>query len=164
MANSVYVSTGGDLSEPVWIDRIEPFVQTVLRKFGIDGEEVSVMFCDDAFIQTLNKEYRKIDSPTDVLSFENGETYEDEDGTVWKCAGDIAVSLETLAKNAVYFATDENSELKRLLVHGLLHLNGYDHGEEHIETGTPPVCEMLVKQEKALAELGGEILISQGSI
>ncbi|HAH60587.1 MAG TPA: rRNA maturation RNase YbeY [Treponema sp.] len=159
MANTVLVSVGENVSGPAWIGNVEPFVQSVMKKFGIDGEEISVLFCDDAFIRTLNREYRNIDSPTDVLSFENGETYEDGEGTTWKCAGDIAVSLETLPKNAAYFMTDENSELKRLLVHGLLHLNGYDHGEEHIEAGRAPVCDMLVKQEEALAELSGEIII-----
>lgn len=159
MANTVLVSVGENVNSPAWIENVEPFVQSVMKKFGIDGEEISVLFCDDAFIRTLNMAYRNVDSPTDVLSFENGETYKDEEGTEWKCAGDIAVSLETLPKNAAYFMTDENSELKRLLVHGLLHLNGYDHGEEHIEAGRAPVCEMLVKQEKALAELSGEIII-----
>ena len=66
--------------------------------------------------------------------------------------GDIVISLETLPKNAAYFEIDENSELKRLLLHGLLHLNGMDHYEEHIEKGVAPVCEMLVLQEKILSE------------
>jgi probable rRNA maturation factor len=160
MANTVFVSASENISAPAWVANVEPFMQAAMRKFAIDGEEVSVLFCDDAFIRTLNQTYRNIDSPTDVLSFENGETYEDENGISWTCAGDIAISLETLPRNAVYFMTDENSELKRLLVHGLLHLNGYDHGEEHIESGRAPVCDMLVKQEKALAELSGEIVIS----
>jgi probable rRNA maturation factor len=159
MANTVFVSAGENMSEPAWIMNVEPFMQTAMKMLGIDGEEISVLFCNDVFIRTLNRTYRGIDNSTDVLSFENGETYEDGEGTVWKCAGDIAISLETLPKNAVYFTTDENSELKRLLVHGLLHLNGYDHGEEHIETGRKPVCDMLVKQEATLAELSGELII-----
>jgi probable rRNA maturation factor len=159
MANAVFISAGETTDAPSWIENVEPFMQTVMKYFGIDGEEISVLFCNDEFIRTLNKEYRSVDSPTDVLSFENGGSYEDESGTVWKCAGDIAVSLETLPKNAAYFGTDQNSELKRLLVHGLLHLNGYDHGEEHIEAGIAPVCAMLVKQEAALTQLSGEIII-----
>lgn len=159
MANTVLVSVIENMSQPVWLEAVEPFVQTAMKKFGFDGEEISVLFCNDDFIHTLNKEYRDIDSPTDVLSFENGETYEDENGVTWKCAGDIAISLETLPRNAEAFQTDQNSELKRLLVHGLLHLNGYDHGEEHIEAGKAPVCEMLVKQEKTLADLSGDIII-----
>ena len=77
----------------------------------------------------------------------------------WKCAGDIAISLDTLSKNAAAFETDEDSELKRLIVHGLLHLNGYDHGKEHIEEGKAPQCDMLVIQEQVLAKLCGEKII-----
>ena len=74
-------------------------------------------------------------------------------------AGDIAVSVDTLKKNAEYFGIDENSELKRLLLHGLLHLNGYDHGEEHIEKGKSPECEMLRLQEEILLKYEGEKII-----
>ena len=109
-------------------------------------------------MQELNRTYRNIDSTTDVLSFENDEEYEDEEGK-WKCVGDIAISLDTLPVNSEYFAENQNSELKRLLVHGLLHLNGYDHGEEHIEKGVSPECEMLVLQEKILESLKDEKII-----
>ena len=54
---------------------------------------------------------------------------------------------------------NNNDELKRLLVHGILHLNGMDHGEEHIEKGVTPVCEMLQKQEKILELLKEEKII-----
>ena len=150
MANRVFVSCVEGTEEPSWLSSIEPFVQKVMQLASFDGEEVSISFCGDSFIQTLNKNYRDIDSPTDVLSFESGDSYEDEEGE-WFCAGDIIISLETLPKNA---------ELKRLLVHGLLHLNGMDHGEEHIEKGKEPECEMLVLQEKLLKELTDEIIIA----
>lgn len=160
MANRVFVSVQEKMDEPVWLCKVEPFVQKALKRIGYDGEELSLLFCDDAFIQELNKNYRQIDNATDVLSFENGDEYEDEEGT-WFCAGDIIISVETLPKNAAYFEVDENSELKRLLVHGLLHLNGMDHGDEHIEKGVAPEGEMLVLQEQILEELKDEILISK---
>ena len=152
MANRIFVSVEEGLPEPAWLGKIEPYMQKVLEKAGYDQEEISIMFCGDSFIQELNKNYRKIDSPTDVLSFENGEEYKDEEGD-WFSAGDIVISLETLPKNAEYFEVDENTELKRLLIHGLLHLNGMDHGEEHIEKGIAPAGEMLVLQEKILSGL-----------
>lgn len=158
MANRVYVSVQENVLEPKWILKIEPFVQKVLQKLNFDGEEISIMFCNDEFIKELNKNYRKIDSATDVLSFENGSEYKDEEGT-WKEEGDIVISLETLPKNAEYFEVSENIELKRLLIHGVLHLNGMDHGEEHIEKGVLPKGEMLKLQEKVLSELSDEILI-----
>ena len=160
MANRVFVSVQEKMDEPVWLCKVEPFVQKALKRIGYDGEELSLLFCDDAFIQELNKNYRQIDSATDVLSFENGDEYEDEEGT-WFCAGDIIISVETLPKNAAYFEVDENSELKRLLVHGLLHLNGMDHRDEHIEKGVAPAGELLVLQEQILEELKDEILISK---
>lgn len=156
--NRVLVSMYEGVEAPVWFDQIEPFMQMIMKKLHYKREEVSVMFCDDTYIQELNKQYRQIDSATDVLSFENNDVYKDEEGK-WKCVGDIVISLDMLPVNASYFETDENSELKRLLVHGLLHLNGYDHGEEHIEKGVKPECKMLVKQEKFLEKIKDEIIV-----
>lgn len=158
MANRVLVSAQDGISVPRWLANVEPFVHTVLEKLSFDGEEISVLFCKDDFMRTLNKTYRGIDSATDVLSFEDGGEYEDEDGS-WLCAGDIAVSLDMLPKNAEYFETDENTELKRLLIHGILHLNGMEHEPEHIEKGAAPKCGMLCLQEKTVAELSTEIII-----
>lgn len=158
MANRILISLGEDVTEPVWFNKVEPFIQTVLQKLNYDNEEISVLFCSDEFIKELNSQYRNIDSATDVLSFENGEEYEDEEG-LWKNVGDIAISLETLPKNAEYFKVDTNTELKRLIIHGILHLNGMDHGEEHIEKGVVPTDEMLILQENLLSDLIEEKII-----
>ena len=158
MANRILISLGEDVIEPVWFNKVEPFIQTVLQKLNYDNEEISVLFCSDEFIKELNSQYRNIDSATDVLSFENGEEYEDEEG-LWKNVGDVAISLETLPKNAEYFEVDTNTELKRLIIHGILHLNGMDHGEEHIEKGVVPTDEMLILQENLLADLSDEKII-----
>ncbi|MDY2844108.1 MAG: rRNA maturation RNase YbeY [Treponema sp.] len=151
MANRILISVQEDISVPEWFseEKIKNYVEKVLEELKFDGEEISILFCDDAEIQNLNKSYRNIDSPTDILSFENGSEYEDDEGK-WLEAGDIAISFETLPKNAEYFKVSENEELKRLLIHGCLHLNGYDHGEEHIESGVEPKDEMLCIQENAL--------------
>jgi len=156
--NRVYVAMQDGVDEPDWFNNVEPFVQKVLGELKFDGEEISMLMCDDTYMQELNKTYRNIDSTTDVLSFENDEEYEDEEGK-WKCVGDIVISLDTLPINADYFEESRNDELKRLIVHGLLHLNGMDHGEEHIEKGVAPQCEMLVLQEKVLEKLKDEKII-----
>ena len=158
MANRIFVSVQEGILEPEWLDKAEAFVGLAANTLGYDQEEISILFCNDEYIKELNSSYRNIDAPTDVLSFENDEEYEDEEGK-WKCVGDIAISLDTLPVNAEYFNEDTNAELKRLLVHGLLHLNGMDHGEEHIEKGLAPVCEMLVLQENILEKLKDEIII-----
>ena len=162
MANRILISKedGFDIEKSdEFFSKIEDYVHKVMEKLSIDGEEVSILFCRDPFIQELNKNFRDIDSPTDVLSFENGDEYEDEEGK-WLASGDIVISLETLPKNAEYFEVSQNTELKRLLIHGLLHLNGYDHGEEHIEKGKEPECEMLSLQEKVLKEFADTVLIN----
>ena len=148
--NRVLVSMQDGLSEPAWFGKIEEYEQEVLKRLGFDGQELSILFCNDEFIQELNKNYREIDAPTDILSFENGEEYTDEDGSKWFSEGDIIISLDTLPKNAEYFKVTQNEELKRLLIHGTLHLNGMDHGEEHVGEGLEIKSPMLKKQEEVL--------------
>ena len=142
MADRVVVTVPENTALPSWFENVAPFTQKALDVLGFSGEEISILLCDDAYMSFLNKTYRGI-----------------EEGVTWKCAGDIAISLDTLSKNAAAFETDEDSELKRLIVHGLLHLNGYDHGKEHIEAGKAPECDMLVIQEQVLAKLCGEKII-----
>jgi len=157
MANRILIGMQDGLEEPSWLSLVEPFIQKIMERLGYDGEEISIMFCDDNQIRELNKTFRNIDSATDVLSFENDGEYSDDEG-VWKTVGDIAISLDTLPVNAEYFKTDVNTELKRLLIHGIMHLNGMDHGEEHIEAGKAPECVMLVLQEKVLSEYNDAII------
>ena len=158
MSNRIFAAVGEGVQEPHWIEAAVQFMEKAAELLGYDGEEISLLLCNDDYIKELNKTYRNIDAPTDVLSFENDEEYTDEEGS-WKCVGDIVISLQTLPVNAEYFEEDQNSELKRLLVHGLLHLNGMDHGEEHIEKGKAPEGEMLVLQEQTLQKLKDEIII-----
>lgn len=161
MANQIFVSMEEGLEEPAWFSSIEPFALEVLQALEYDGEEISMMFCSDPLIQQLNRDYRQIDSATDVLSFENGTEYTDEEGKIWLQAGDIAISVDTLPKNAEYFEVSQNEELKRLVIHGILHLNGYDHGEEHVEKGVEPVCEMLVLQKKLMNRFENTVLVKE---
>ncbi|MCQ2247629.1 MAG: rRNA maturation RNase YbeY [Treponema sp.] len=161
MANQIFVSMEEGLEEPAWFSSIEPFALEVLQALEYDGEEISMMFCSDPLIQQLNRDYRQIDSATDVLSFENGTEYTDEEGKTWLQAGDIAISVDTLPKNAEYFEVSQNEELKRLVIHGILHLNGYDHGEEHVEKGVEPVCEMLVLQKKLMTRFENTVLVKE---
>jgi probable rRNA maturation factor len=134
------VEVDSNIAEPpLSLKNVTPFIEAVLTHLGIDGWELSVLFCADPFIATLNKQYRDIDAPTDVLSFQYSET-----------VGDIAISLDTLASNAREFNVPVDEELKRLLVHGVLHLAGYDH--THTLDGSPQQ-EMLILQEQVLTEL-----------
>ena len=133
---------------------VKDFMLKVLDVLGKDKWEISLLFTGDAFIQKLNKEYRGKDEPTDVLSFaqlDNKEAFPSKGGRFY--AGDIVISMETLAKNASYFGTSMNEELKRLLVHGILHLSGLDHENNN------PDQPMLVKQENILKQFTGVVLL-----
>ncbi len=93
---------------------------------GAVDVEVSVLFCDDDRIRSLNKAYRNKDSATDVLSFEQPEA--PIPGP--RLLGDIVISLETVVgRNGTDRAAMRN-DVRLLFCHGMLHLLGYDHGTE----------------------------------
>ena len=158
------------------LESVEIFIQDVLNHLNFENWEMNVVFCDDKFMQEMNLQYRNIDAPTDVLSFEQGDYYIDDDENEIFSAGDILISDETLSKNAKEFNIAKNDELKRLLVHGILHLSGEDHGEFHIgingdildgnsnvvevsESLKNEEIEMLVLQEKILKELSDKKIL-----
>ena len=150
MSNRIVIDCEDGMNRPDWLEKVSPFVTKVLERLDIDNWELSILFCRDPFIQTLNKQYRDIDSPTDVLSFEQGDEYIDDEDITWYNAGDIVISLDTLLKNAEQFGVTEDDELKRLLVHGVLHLDSMDHEDNS------PEQEMLQFQEHLLAGFSGE--------
>ncbi|MDR1238546.1 MAG: rRNA maturation RNase YbeY [Treponema sp.] len=152
--NRVELSAGG-LPLPGWAEAAGDYSLRVLDKLGKDNWDLSVFFCDDRYMKTLNAQYRHRDEATDVLSFTLGETINGGGGESRFLPGDIVISLETLRENARYFETSPDEELRRLLIHGILHLNGMDH--ETNEAAEP----MLALQEKILAELTGAILSAQ---
>lgn len=94
--------------------------------------EVSLVLVDDDYIQELNRDYRGIDRPTDVLSFALNEGEEPDviDGPQESLLGDIIISLPTALRQAEEFNHSLERELAFLAVHGMLHLLGYDHEEE----------------------------------
>ena len=97
------------------------------RPFG-DGE-LSVMLTDDVAVRAMNKLYRKKDAPTDVLSFEQGEwewNAKEGEGAPTHL-GDVVISMDTAVRQAVEYGVTLQDEVSHLLVHGILHLLGYDH-------------------------------------
>ncbi len=110
-------------------------LQAALEREGARGAtEVSVSFVDDRTIQALNRDYRGLDEPTDVLSFSQLEGESDEPAvqgeTGGKTLGDIVISLETAARQAEEYGHSLGREIGFLAVHGLLHLLGFDHENE----------------------------------
>ncbi len=89
-----------------------------LKFLGLDKAELSVVLTDDAGIKELNRKFRRINKPTDVLSFPQNDP---------SVLGDVVISVERAAHQAAKFKVSMGDELDRLLVHGILHLLGYDH-------------------------------------
>ena len=115
------------------LERMEQVGILALSTAGaIDDYEVSGLICDDEFIQTINKQYRKVDRPTDVLSFVLLED-EDSDEPLYFSEsdkiilGDIVISAERAKEQSEDFGHSFTREMCYLLVHGILHLLGYDH-------------------------------------
>jgi probable rRNA maturation factor len=137
---------------PPWTGELNNYILKILGILGKENWDLSVLLCGNAYIRTLNTRYRNLDEATDVLSFSLGESFHDG-GEERFLPGDIVISLETLAENALYFNVSEDEELRRLLVHGILHLAGMDHDTNE---DTQP---MLRLQEKILTELAGERIL-----
>jgi probable rRNA maturation factor len=99
----------------------------LLDRTGLHECELSIVLCTDDFIRPLNRDWRGKDQATDVLSFSQREGEEaDEDDPV---LGDVVISVETAARQAGDLGHGLDLELRVLLIHGLLHLLGYDHEE-----------------------------------
>ena len=127
--------------------------QATLKAHGAEACEVSILLTDDTDIRQLNRDYRGIDAPTDVLAF---AMREGEDGNVNpNLLGDLVISLETAARQA---ATENalsqtcgtlETEAALLAVHGMLHLLGYDHQ-------TPKDATLMFEKQKAIFSLLGK--------
>ena len=107
-----------------------------------ENTEMSVTLMDNEHIHEINKKYRGVDKPTDVISFAIEEDDPDEvpiilpegeEFDIPKNLGDIMVSMDKVKEQAEYLGHSEDRELGFLVVHGFLHLNGYDHMKEEDE-------------------------------
>lgn len=122
-----------------------------LRHLGEDGAELSIALVDDREMQRLNREWRGKDRPTDVLSFPlregDGEPPPVEGAT--RPLGDVVLSLPTAERQARERGHPVERELAELLVHGVLHLLGWDH-----ERSPAEARRMFAKQREVLAAVG----------
>ena len=107
---------------------VEAIAARALEVLGLREAELSIVLCDDAFIHPLNRDYRGKDRPTDVLSFpqREGEKSDPDDPVL----GDIVLSVERARAQANERGHSLETEMRVLLVHGILHLLGYDHEED----------------------------------
>ena len=116
-----------------------------LRTLRLDGAELSLVLVSDPVMHELNRTWRGKDRPTDVLAFAQGEG---EDGAPEGLLGDVVISVDTARRQAAEHGHSLTAEGERLLVHGLLHLLGYDH-----ERSAPEARRMLRKERALLRAL-----------
>lgn len=108
------------------VPRLRQVAHWILRELGLFGNELNVMLLSDRAIGRLNARYLRRSGPTDVLAFSQreGELLSDRENRV---LGDLAVGVETAARHARERGVPLHAELDLLIVHGILHLLGYDH-------------------------------------
>ncbi|KPJ73409.1 hypothetical protein AMJ48_01485 [Parcubacteria bacterium DG_74_1] len=104
--------------------------QKILEKEEKEGKDLSIALVGQKKIRELNKNYRKKDKATDVLSFK------------YDSLGEIVICPEVVRKNAKKFNSTFKKELARVLIHGILHLLGYDHNKSITE------AKRVIKKEK----------------
>jgi probable rRNA maturation factor len=141
-------------------NRVEALIRAALDAEGVaDGASVSVVFTDDATVHELNRAYRGVDRPTDVLSFGLSEMAAPADGQPdipgfvlppdsGLELGEIVISQETAERQAAEHSRALDHELAHLVVHGTLHLLGHDHAEPDEE------AKMRVREDEALLASG----------
>ena len=126
-------------------------VELVGKLYGAENSELSITLTDDEHIHELNKNFRGVDKPTDVLSFAFRESEEPEILNLQvEILGDIIISLERAKIQAENFGHSYLREVIFLTVHGLLHLLGYDHIEDNDR------IEMEREQDFIMSKLGIE--------
>lgn len=144
------VNDWGDL-DPVWLERLNAILPLYAEQEGLPDELViGLTFCDDDAIRAINKEYRGIDHATDVLSFPLYERDDEIELLEGELApfGDIVLSVPHAQAQAAEYGHSVEREVCYLVVHGLMHLAGYDHIEPEDKV------EMRAEEEALLNAVG----------
>lgn len=125
--------------------RVRTLLTKAARITGARVDEISVLFCGDRRMRALNRSYRGMDRSTDVLAFPSGGPF-----AAGVFAGDVIVSIPYAKRQARRRGESASRELDRLLVHGFLHLLGYDH---ETDEGQMDALEGRVRDRLGIAEL-----------
>ncbi|MDA3864724.1 MAG: rRNA maturation RNase YbeY [Deltaproteobacteria bacterium] len=118
------------LKSQIKTENLQTTAKKILEYLNLAETELSLVICDDPFIRDLNKNWRNQDKATDVLSFPQSdnkqiEAFQNKDNSLFPLLlGDIIISLETAQRQAEFSL---ETEVCRLLIHGIAHLIGYDH-------------------------------------
>jgi probable rRNA maturation factor len=118
--------------------KISAWIKNIVRQEGSSIQELSYVFCSDAYLLSINKGYLKHDSFTDIITFNYSEN-----PTIIE--GEIYISIDRVKENAIKFHTQFEDELSRVIIHGVLHLLGYG------DKGTSQKTLMRKKEEACLS-------------
>ena len=146
---SVLISNDANLDTLLSEDEVCAIAAHVLAAEGVERDvEISLSYVDEDEMHDLNRQWRDIDRTTDVLSFECDSAF-DEDVPLDEVLelGDIILAPEVIVRQAPGFGNDPADECRLMLVHGLLHLLGYDHIEDD------EAEEMEAREDALLREL-----------
>ncbi len=138
---------------PYNLESIRLFMEGVLDRIGVKAWSIGLLITNDEDMRRYNYRWRNIDAATDVLSFVQSEgesipVMEDQ----FMEAGDIVVSFERVAEQSELLNRPMEEELRRVIIHGMLHLAGMDHPGDDFE-GT-----MLTLQEKLVSGTGNLVV------
>ncbi|MCL2276306.1 MAG: rRNA maturation RNase YbeY [Treponema sp.] len=145
-----------------WNNNARLFALKVLKEIKHNNWEFTLLFCDDKKIAELNNQYRNKNEPTDILTFKIDESKgffpaRDNNASFYN-PGDIVISLDTLKENASFYNVPLDEELRRLIIHGILHLDGMNHKTNNKNE------PMLEFQETILGRLGNEKIIIDAAL
>jgi probable rRNA maturation factor len=132
---------------PALAARVARRGRRLLDALRMPDAELSLLLVSDAVMRRLNREWRGKNRATDVLSFAQAEG---PSAAPAGLLGDVVISLDTARRQAAEHAATVGSELDRLLIHGVLHLLGYDHER------SPAEARRMQRRERALARRLGE--------
>lgn len=145
------------ITDPIDIAAIRSVIETTLRRLNVQEAGLTVVLTTDEYVRTLNAQYRGFDEPTDVLSFAAQENLPDTPSLalpeealaeVQHYLGDLVIAYPYSVRQAAHYGNSVTAELQLLVVHGVLHLLGYDHDDKASER------TMEALQEEILAQFG----------
>jgi rRNA maturation RNase YbeY len=117
---------------------IENWIKRIIKEHDFNLGSVSIIFCSDQYILKTNREFLNHDYYTDIITFDYCENR--------NISGDLLISLETVRSNSEKFDTDFSDELNRVIIHGILHLIGFDDS-------TPELKANIRKEEDKALEI-----------
>jgi len=141
-APTVEISAACDCAD-VDIEAVRSYALDVMAATGHDAFELSILLADDACVRELNRQYRGVDRTTNVLAFPQQDGPETLPGPA--LLGDVVISVEKARRDSARAGHGLFDELKKLTVHGILHLSGHDHRTES-------QARKMRQLEEALAE------------